>query len=323
MVEGVDVSRHQGAIDWPVAKRGGITFVYVKLTEGVGFLDPGADAHIKAARAAGVAVGGYHFARPDTNLPEAEANSFAAALKARGLAQPGMLPPCLDMEKSASGVDYVDWSKRFLAALRNLTLHRPAMIYASAAWWKSQYRGGGWLDADTWAWVAHYGADPGLPSYKTSRTVMHQYTDAGRISGYSGNVDRNTCWVDLSTLTGGAAAAAPGTPTVVASGVEIMERITVTPPNANQNTVRVNLSGSPNAAVIVRPRIGGDGYAKPMWVGDIFAWASDHQGVGHNPTQVAGYNNKLTSHRRYELPGALWADINYSASEPFEIDIVG
>jgi hypothetical protein len=60
-----------------------------------------------------------------------------------------------------------------------------------------------------------------------------------------------------------------------------------------------------------------------MWVGDIFAWGNDKQGVGHNPTQVKGYNNRLTSHRRYDLPGAVWADVNYSAAEPFEIDIVG
>jgi hypothetical protein len=60
-----------------------------------------------------------------------------------------------------------------------------------------------------------------------------------------------------------------------------------------------------------------------MWVGDIYAWGSDHQGIGHNPTQTGGYDSKLTSHRRYDLPGALWADINYSAAEPFEIDIVG
>jgi hypothetical protein len=104
---------------------------------------------------------------------------------------------------------------------------------------------------------------------------------------------------------------------------ELMERITVTPPNADSNAKRVWLSGGPNAAVIVRPRIKGDGFSNPMWVGDIFAWGNDHVGIGHNPTQTPGYNNKLTSHRRYDLPGAVWADINYSAAEAFEIDIVG
>lgn len=320
MAEGVDVSRHQGTIDWAAARRGGIAFAYIKLTEGTGYLDPAADAHLTAARAGGVLVGGYHFARPDTNPPEADATAFATALKVHGLARPGVLPPCLDMERAATGfVDYVAWSKRFLATLRGLTGYQPVMIYASSSWWKAEYLGGGWLDDNAWAWVAHYGATPGSPGFKSARTVMHQYTAAGTIPGYSGTLDRNTCWVDLSTLT--AVPPAPGG--TGSTGVELMERITVTPPNKDQNSVRVFLSGSPGAAIVVRPRIGGDGYSAPMWIGDIFAWGNDHQGVGHNPTQIPGYNNKLTSHRRYDLPGALWADVNYSAAEPFDIDLIG
>ncbi|MCR6489124.1 hypothetical protein M8542_40500 [Amycolatopsis sp. OK19-0408] len=106
-------------------------------------------------------------------------------------------------------------------------------------------------------------------------------------------------------------------------GVEIMERITVTPPNAGQNTVRVTLSGSAGAALVVRPRINGEGLAKPMWVGNIYAWGSDKTGVGHNPKSDPHYNDRMTSHRRFDLPGALWADVEYSAAEAFEIDVVG
>jgi hypothetical protein len=136
----------------------------------------------------------------------------------------------------------------------------------------------------------------------------------------------DTVWLRTraASFTPGGGGTSPSTPEpTTTAGVELMERITVTPPNADRNAKRVWLSGSANAAVIIRPRIGGDGFSKPMWVGDIFAWGSDHQGIGHNPTQTPGYDNKLTSHRRYDLPGALWADINYSAAEPFEIDIVG
>ncbi|MEV4145932.1 hypothetical protein AB0J40_19830 [Amycolatopsis sp. NPDC049691] len=105
--------------------------------------------------------------------------------------------------------------------------------------------------------------------------------------------------------------------------VELMERITVTPPNAGQNTVRLNLSGSAGAAIVVRPRINRDGVSKPMWVGNIFAWGSDKTGVGHNPKSDPNYDDRLTSHRRFALPGAVWADLEYSAAEEFDIDIVG
>ncbi len=123
----------------------------------------------------------------------------------------------------------------------------------------------------------------------------------------------DTGWLRQRATTG-----APGT-----TGVEILERITVTPPDAGAHTVRVFLSGSPGSAIVVRPRLGDDGSAKPMWIPGILAWGSDHAGVGHDPAQQPGYDPKLTSHRRYELPGAVWADVSYSAAEPFDLDLVG
>lgn len=124
--------------------------------------------------------------------------------------------------------------------------------------------------------------------------------------------------IDTGWLRQRAGGGAPG-PT----GVEIQERITVTPPDGGQHTVRVFLPGSPETAIVVRPRLGGDGSAKPMWVPGILAWGSDRAGIGHDPAQLPGYDPRLTSHRRYELPGAVWADVHYSAAEPFEIDLVG
>ncbi|WP_328449342.1 MULTISPECIES: peptidoglycan recognition protein family protein [unclassified Amycolatopsis] len=123
----------------------------------------------------------------------------------------------------------------------------------------------------------------------------------------------DTGWLRQRATTG-----APGT-----TGVEILERITVTPPDAGEHTVRVFLSGSPGSAIVVRPRLGGDGSTKPMWVPGILAWGSDHTGIGHNPAQTPGYDPRLTSHRRYEVPGAVWADLHYSAAEPFDVDLVG
>lgn len=161
-------------------------------------------------------------------------------------------------------------------------------------------------------WIAKYDGDPTIPDgavAKQYRGNVAPGIDVSAVRDYWPGVD------PAPHSNGGTAA-----PT---TGVEIMQSITVTPPDAGEHAVRVFLSGSPGTAIIVRPRIGGDGFSKPMWVGDVFAWGSDKVGVGHNPTADPNYNAKLTSHRRYELPGAVWADVNYSASEPFVIDIVG
>jgi hypothetical protein len=128
----------------------------------------------------------------------------------------------------------------------------------------------------------------------------------------------------LTAVGGAAAAASTGGAAAPTTGVDLMERINVTPPNGGSNPVRLFLPGGPNCKVIVRPQLNGDGKVKaPMWVGDIFAWGQDGAGVGHNPTQVKGYNNRLENHREYPLPDALWCDLNYSSSLPFTIDIVG
>jgi len=61
-VWGVDVSHHQGEIDWAaVAKVQQIGFAYVKATEGGDWIDPRFTANWQAARRAGLRVGGYHF----------------------------------------------------------------------------------------------------------------------------------------------------------------------------------------------------------------------------------------------------------------------
>ena len=105
------------------------------------------------------------------------------------------------------------------------------------------------------------------------------------------------------------------------SGVELMERKTV-PASPSTTSVRLLLSGSPGAAIVIRPHIGPDGTAvNPVWRGNIYAWGSDHSGVGGNPQGKD--NPKITSHRRYELPNAVWCDLEYSSVDPFDIDIVG
>lgn len=202
MAEGVDVSNHQSGINWGAARGGGIEFAYAKLTEGIGYNDPRAADHINGARGGGLLPGGYHYARPDTNAPEADAEDFAAALMRLGLAQPGVMPPCLDMEQDAR-VNMVSWVQRCMARVRAITGYGPMIVYANSSWWFNQLGGGGWLDDQAWSWVAHYDRPPGQPGFKGARTVMHQYTSSGRIDGYGANIDRNVCWVDLSTLTQG------------------------------------------------------------------------------------------------------------------------
>lgn len=199
---GIDVSMHQRGLDWGALRRAGVEFAYIKIAEGIGYIDPLAEQHIAGARSAGLVVGGYTFNRPDTNTPEQDAQHFAATLRRFGIVGEGFLPPCLDMEQDAN-VDMTDWTRRCALSLRDEVDYNPVMIYANTSWWNTKLSGGNWLDEAMYGWVAHYGRNPGQPGWKGPRAVMHQYTSSGRLDGYGGDLDVNTCWVDLSTLTAG------------------------------------------------------------------------------------------------------------------------
>jgi hypothetical protein len=113
-------------------------------------------------------------------------------------------------------------------------------------------------------------------------------------------------------------------------GVEIMETVTL-PASPGSSTARIKLPGGPSARIIVRPRgivstndpATNNRTPDPVWMGHIYAWGDNNTGVGHDPVYAPGYNNRWDSVREWALPGALWADVNYSCKNPVDIDIVG
>lgn len=66
LIEGIDVSHWQGNINWNSVKNDGVKFAFAKATEGVDFIDSKYVQNMNNASAAGVFIGPYHFARPDS-----------------------------------------------------------------------------------------------------------------------------------------------------------------------------------------------------------------------------------------------------------------
>ena len=78
---GIDVSHHQGLIDWSEVAGSGQRFAFAKATEGSTFVDPNYAFNKSEAEMAGILFGAYHFARPDgaTNDAIVEADHFVDA----------------------------------------------------------------------------------------------------------------------------------------------------------------------------------------------------------------------------------------------------
>jgi lysozyme len=90
---GVDVSGHQGDVDWERVAGDGIAFAYVKATEGGDFVDARFRENWDGAGAAGLDRGAYHFftlCRPGAE----QAEHFLATVPVGD----GTLPPALDLE---------------------------------------------------------------------------------------------------------------------------------------------------------------------------------------------------------------------------------
>lgn len=64
-IKGVDVSAHNGQVDFTAMRQAGFGFAYIKATEGVTFKDPMFLTNLNKAREAGMATGAYHFFRFD------------------------------------------------------------------------------------------------------------------------------------------------------------------------------------------------------------------------------------------------------------------
>lgn len=73
--DGIDVSHHQGIIDWPlVATDTCIQFVYIKATEGSTHVDTLYRRNVQGAKQAGLLVGSYHFLTSTSSVRSQFAN---------------------------------------------------------------------------------------------------------------------------------------------------------------------------------------------------------------------------------------------------------
>ena len=62
-IAGIDVSKHNGDIDFNQVRDDDYQFVYIKASEGMTYKDDAFDRNYRAARKAGLKVGAYHFFR--------------------------------------------------------------------------------------------------------------------------------------------------------------------------------------------------------------------------------------------------------------------
>ena len=203
-LQGMDVSSHQGTVDWQRAWNQGARFAYVKATEATSYRNPYYRQQYDGAATTGMIRGAYHFAIPSVSSGAAQANYFVN--NGGGWSNDGRtLPPLLDVEYNPyeelgntcynmSPAQMVAWIRDFSNTMVARTGRQP-MIYTTSDWWDT-CTGSSTAFADHPLHIAAYGTDtPGrLPAGWANYTVW-QYSSTGPFVGDS-NVYRGT-WDEL------------------------------------------------------------------------------------------------------------------------------
>ena len=191
---GIDVSKWQGTINWGQVHNAGVSFAFVKATEGVGYTDDKFSYNISNAPSTGILTGVYHMSTPTTDANDAinEANYFVSV--AGDYMTEGYLRPVLDLErgKDMGQAALSQWIRDFMTEVERQTGVEP-LIYCN-----TYYADNFFEDSigDYDVWFARWTYDPNtLPTNLGvfDEWAFWQYSDSWSVDGISGAVDGDVC----------------------------------------------------------------------------------------------------------------------------------
>lgn len=191
-IKGIDVSHHQGEIDYRMIKENHpeIKFVIAKATEGISFVDSMFDRNMSQCREFGLLRGAYHYVRGDLP-PVTQAMHFCSVVKDQN--DPSILL-ALDVEDSTltnmrprDVADIVEiMAGEIFDALQTFPLIYVSRAFMSPNMFKT-------LGELCGGWIASWGGK--TPHRSDLNTSIWQYTSKGRVSGIRGDVDMDIAYI--------------------------------------------------------------------------------------------------------------------------------
>lgn len=193
-MNGIDVSKHNGAIDWQKVKASGIDFAIIRAGYGksISQKDKTFEANYAGCKANGIPCGAYWYSYAVTPAEaEAEARVFIHAIAGKQFE----FPVYFDIEEKnalATGKKNVSAIIRAFCTVMEQGGYWVG-VYASRAHIQSyiddgtQKRYSLWVAE--WGNALHYSGDAGI----------WQFSENGKVDGINGNVDLDECHVDYPT----------------------------------------------------------------------------------------------------------------------------
>lgn len=182
--QGIDVSHYQGRIDWEaVAQEENVKFVYVKATEGAGYVDEFYLRNLYGAKRVGLPVGVYHFFSPSASAL-VQLENFRSNVDPR---QQDLIP-IVDVEKRGKGslAHFQGRLKAFLDGVERMFGTKP-IIYTGVNFY-AKYLAGRFTGYRFM--VARYAEEfPGL--CEDVPILLWQFSSTSYVDGIKGHVDRS------------------------------------------------------------------------------------------------------------------------------------
>jgi lysozyme len=183
-VAGIDVSRHNGDIDFEQVRDDDYQFVFIKASEGKTYKDDAFERNYNRAREAGLKVGAYHFFRKNRTGRE-QADNLLGVIKGKTFD----LPLVIDLED--------DWGNGAVTS-RQTALERvlemlnilndkgyQVMIYTNLDGYEKYYKD---MLGDHDLWLCSF-TSPDMLSHLPHR--IQQFSHEGSVNGIDGDVDLN------------------------------------------------------------------------------------------------------------------------------------
>lgn len=203
IAKGIDISSHQGDIDFQKVKAAGYSYVIIKAGQGFRQMDTFRQKYLPAVLAAGLDWGAYWWSDAVT-VPEAkqEAQAFLKALNGLKPTYPVYMDqeyesPCGKWGAAKNKQLRTDMVKAFLDVLQNAGYY--AALYSSTDWLQN------WVYNDQLTkydkWVAQYASKC---TYKGDYGMWQHHGDVpnfvGHCDGVSTAVDLNDCYKDYPQI---------------------------------------------------------------------------------------------------------------------------
>jgi len=177
---GVDMSHHQGKVDWEKVSEEKPSFIIMKASEGSTFTDPMFRSNLRNAERKGIPVGAYHFFSYSSS-GRSQAEHFLDVVGESA----GCRLLVLDVEYTRNMHRMKNISKEiseFMNFVKERTGKYP-MVYSECSYYNKYLKPRFQESLDRW--ICEFGGKPRCGH------VIHQVTNRRRVAGYRGLVDYN------------------------------------------------------------------------------------------------------------------------------------